>query len=238
MQSEKRNSVLIQVENLTLRRQGHVVIDHLSMDLPQTGLMVLLGANGAGKSSLLKLMAGVSQASEGAIHMPESADIAWVPEPASFYRHLTVCEQLLLQADLLRISQPFKAVKDVMVDWGLISVEHQLTTHLSLGYRQRLSIACALLGPIDVLLLDEPMNGMDPDLMVKFKQFLAHFKQHKLVVLATHLMAEISDLTDQAWIMHQGRLLDQRVYIQPATATQLLQFYQSSLSNWQQEAMS
>lgn len=224
----------IQLHNITVQRQGRVLIDDISLSLPKSGLWVLLGANGAGKSSLLRLLAGVSRATSGQIELSETLQIGWMAEPARFYRQLTVLEQLRLQANLLNLDDAEQAVQRVLVEWGLKSVENQLTDSLSLGYRQRLSLAGALLAPTNVLLLDEPMNGMDPELMKHFKAFIESFKQHNLVLMATHLMAEVSELTDCAIVMHQGQLIAQQNFEdQSVTAVDLLHFYQNSLVDWQ-----
>ena len=227
------DSDLIKLQNLTVRRHGRVLIENINATLPKAGLVVLLGANGAGKSSLLRLLAGVSAASKGQLYVPSDLSIGWMPEPARFYRHLTVIEQLKLQADLLNIRSADQAVQRVLCAWDLKPVSHQLTHHLSLGYRQRLSLAQAVLAPVDVLLLDEPMNGMDPDLMQQFKAFIAQFKLHKLVLMATHLMAEVSELTDWAMVMHQGQVLTQKDFRQQkVTAVDLLHFHEHSLAGW------
>jgi len=231
------DSAIIKVQNLTLRRQGRVLIDDLNVSFPANGLVALLGANGAGKSTLLRVLAGVSKASEGSLYCANELTIGWMPEPARFYRQLSVEEQLLLQADLLALSDPEQAVHKVLTEWRLDAVRNQRTEHLSLGYRQRLSLAQALLAPVDVLLLDEPMNGMDPELMQQFKHFLADFKQHKLVLMATHLMAEVSELTDRVTVMHQGQLLAQlNDHQKTLSAVDLMRFYQNSLLAWQKAA--
>ncbi|KAA3641671.1 MAG: ABC transporter ATP-binding protein [Proteobacteria bacterium] len=232
--NKNNDSTVIRMNNLTLQRQGHCLINDINLQLPASGLVVILGANGAGKSSLLRLLAGVSTETSGQVEFPDDLQIGWMAEPARFYRQLSVLEHLRLQADLLDLANSEQAVQRVLDTWGLKMVENQLTDHLSLGYRQRLSLAGALLAPVDVLLLDEPMNGMDPDLMQQFKAFLADFKQHKLVVMATHLMAEVGALTDWAIVMHQGRILAQQdCQQQTMTAVALLQFYQHSLTDWQ-----
>jgi ABC-type multidrug transport system ATPase subunit len=230
-------SAIIKVKNLTLRRQGRVLIDNLNVSFPANGLVALLGANGAGKSTLLRVLAGVSKATEGSLYRANELTIGWMPEPARFYRQLSVEEQLLLQADLLALPDPEQAVHKVLTEWRLEIVKNQRTEHLSLGYRQRLSLAQALLAPVDVLLLDEPMNGMDPDLMQQFKRFIADFKQHKLVIMATHLMAEVSELTDRVMVMHQGQLLAQlNDHQKTLSAVDLMRFYQDSLVAWQKAA--
>lgn len=230
-----KDSDIIQLHDLTVRRRGRVLIDGLNASFPATGLVVLLGANGAGKSSLLRLLAGVSEAGRGEINCAPGIKIAWMPEPVRFYGQLTVLQHLRLQADLLALADSERAVQKVLTEWHLDGVKQQRTEHLSLGYRQRLSLAQALLAPVDVLLLDEPMNGMDPDLMQQFKAFLSEFKQHHLVIMATHLMAEVGPLTDRAMVMHQGQLLaQQNRQQQPMTAVDLLHFYQHSLADWYQ----
>lgn len=230
---------LVHLENVCWRRNGRNLLHEIELFLPDHGLVLLLGANGAGKSSLLKILAGVSQVSSGKIHSQDMARVGWMPEPARFYDYLTVREHMFLQADLLALNNPETSVNTLMEQWQLMEVNDYLAKHLSLGYRQRLSLAMALLGQPKVLLLDEPMNGMDPSLLQHFKAFLADIKKHTLVLMATHLLAEASDLADHCIVMHQGALLSHRSYQQsPVAGDALLTFYRDSLAQWQQQELS
>ena len=237
--TEPPQNMLIELDNLSVIRQGHHLLRNIQLSLPAQGLVVVLGANGAGKSSLLRVLAGVSEATAGTIRYRSDVRIGWMPEPASFYPQLTVHEQLLLWADLQAVEQAQTAVEQMMTDWGLVGVRNQTTLHLSLGYRQRLSLAMALLPAVDVLLLDEPMNGMDPDLMQQFKNRLTELKQRHLVILVTHLMAEVSVLSDWVLVMQQGQIiLQQDVRTQNIDAVGLMNIYQQAFQQWQQQLKS
>jgi|SRR5690554_1531875 len=227
---------LVHLQNVSWQRNGRTLLHKVELLLPESGLVLFLGANGAGKSSLLKLLAGVSQVSSGKILSQATARIGWMPEPARFYDYLTVREHMFLQADLLALKNPLSAVNGLMEEWQLLEVDDYLAKHLSLGYRQRLSLAMALLGQPNVLLLDEPMNGMDPSLLQQFKIFLSATKNQTLVLMATHLLAEASDLADHCIIMHQGALLNYRSYQEsPVAGDALFRFYRDSLAQWQQQ---
>ncbi len=230
---------LLHLENVSWQRNGRTLLHEVELLLPDHGLVLFLGANGAGKSSLLKILAGVSQVSTGEIHNQVSAIVGWMPEPARFYDYLTVREHMFLQCDLLALENAEAAVNTLMEQWQLTEVDDYLAKHLSLGYRQRLSLAMALLGQPKILLLDEPMNGMDPSLLQHFKTFLADIKKHTLVLMATHLLAEASDLADHCIVMHQGALLNHCSFQQsPIAGDALLTFYHDSLAQWHQQELS
>ena len=195
----------MKLNQVFLKRSKQIILDHLQLELPAQGVVVLLGANGAGKSSLLAVMAGLSEIDAGELDRGDIKQAFLMPEPASFYPHLTVREQLQFVAALNDVSNASKQVEQQLDQWHLLPVADKLTQHLSLGYRQRLSLAQLDLVDAD-LLLDEPMNGMDPDLLQAFKQRLKQWQQHKLVVMATHIMHEAQAHADWVVVMAAGQV--------------------------------
>ncbi len=196
----------MKLNQVFLKRSKQIILDHLQLQLPTQGVVVLLGANGAGKSSLLAVMAGLSEIDGGELDRGGIKQAFLMPEPASFYPHLTVREQLQFVAGLNQVNDAKEQVERQLDQWQLLPVADKLTQHLSLGYRQRLSLAQLDLVDADLLLLDEPMNGMDPDLLQAFKQRLKQWQQHKLVVMATHIMHEAQAHADWVVVMAAGQV--------------------------------
>ncbi len=200
----------LKLKALSLTRSVQNILTDLTVELPTPGVTVLLGANGAGKSSLLKVLAGIIEPSTGEIEVGGLKTFAYMPEPANFYPNLTVCEQLEFVSTLYNGNN--ERVKQAIDTWQLGNQVNKLTKHLSLGYRQRLSLAQLSVADADLLLMDEPMNGMDPVVMQTFKQQIKQWCQTKAVIMATHIMHEAQAMADWVAIMHQGRIIHTTEY--------------------------
>ncbi|MCX7555202.1 ABC transporter ATP-binding protein [Marinicella sp. S1101] len=200
----------MKLKALCLNRSKHKILSNLSLSLPNPGLTALIGANGAGKSSLLRVLAGLSQASSGSINFAGLRHVFLLPEPASFYPQLTVNEQLSFVADLFGASA--NQVNQAINLWQLDEQHKKLTKHLSLGYRQRLSLAQLTVTDADLLLMDEPMNGMDPAVMDVFQQQINQWRKSKVILMATHIIHEAQAMADWVVVMHQGQVLYSAAY--------------------------
>ncbi len=210
----------LKLNKLCLTRSNQKILHGVDVELPTPGVTVLLGANGAGKSTLLNILAGVTQADSGQIDAPSQNKACLMPEPAVFYPHLTVEEQLKYVAELFGVDGGVASVIDL---WQLNSEAKKLTRHLSLGYRQRLSLAQLMVSQADLLLLDEPMNGMDPEVMAVFKQQMDIWRQSKTIIMATHIMHEAQNMADWVVIMHQGQVIQSSAYQHEMSFNELYQ---------------
>lgn len=188
-------------------RSKQKILDQLHAEWPDAGLVVLLGANGAGKSSLLNILAGVDVPDSGQVLMRPNLTKFLMPEPAKFYPNLTVSEQLALVAHISNQQMTKATMQALLSDWQLTAMADKLTQHLSLGYRQRLSLAQLELSAADVLLMDEPMNGMDPKVMSVFKEKIMDWKTDKSIIMATHILHEAESMADWVVVMEQGRII-------------------------------
>ncbi len=206
LSKEKQPFLLVNQLFVSTGKQARVV--DFSHAFFQQSLTVLIGSNGAGKSSLLGALAGVVQKDSGQVtfdKQPEGRKMAFLPAPAMFYSHLTVQEQLAFHAGrfgLLPIN-----IKQAMEQWQLKDRAHQRTNRLSLGYRQRLALAQVWMQRPDCILLDEPMNGMDIELMGLFKSQLKVWKQHACIIMASHLLDQVDDVADHWVAMSRGQSL-------------------------------
>lgn len=220
----------MKLKQLCLTRSNKLILNNLTVELPGTGVTVLLGANGAGKSSLLNVVAGISELSSGHLQLEKNTVVSLMPEPAVFYPQLTVQEQLAFVATLYEVDQVDESVSLAIETWQLAEVKHVLTKHLSLGYRQRLSLAQLSVSHADLWLMDEPMNGMDPDVLAVFKTQIKAHKQTKAIIMATHIMHEAQELADWVVVMHQGQAIHSAAYDQQ---TQFYELYQQTIKEHQ-----
>jgi len=212
MNQSLHSAKFMKLNQLCLTRSGQKILDQIDDVWPTTGVVVLLGANGAGKSTLLDIISGVKNADSGQVEHQQERSKFLMPEPASFYPYLTVKEQLEFVTELTGGQFESQQLTEVMDVWQLHQVAHKLTKNLSLGFRQRLSLAQLALSNSDILLLDEPMNGMDPDILSVFKQQVLQWKQTKLIVMATHIMHEAQVLADWVVVMFQGKIIKSQAY--------------------------
>ncbi len=202
----------MKLNQLLLKRSGQIILNDIEDSWPEQGVVVLLGANGAGKSTLLEVISGVKEADSGDVILSSEKKSFLMPEPASFYPYLSVREQLSFVDGLIEKEVKQKKIDEVMGVWQLTQVADKLTKHLSLGFRQRLSLAQLSLSESDILLLDEPMNGMDPEIMSVFKSQISSWKKTKLIIMATHIMHEAQLLADWVVVMYQGQIVRSEPY--------------------------
>ncbi|VAW47334.1 hypothetical protein MNBD_GAMMA02-516, partial [hydrothermal vent metagenome] len=220
----------MKLKQLCLSRSKQMILHDLNAQLPSTGVTVLLGANGAGKSTLLNVLAGISELDSGTLQLAANTSVCLMPEPAVFYPQLTVVEQLNFVANLFGQNFDPSCIEAALDVWQLQAVKDKLTQHLSLGYRQRLSLAQLTVAAADLWLLDEPMNGMDPEVLSVFKQQIEALKLSKGIIMATHIMHEAQELADWVVVMHQGQIIYSEAY---DNGTPFHELYQQSIQDHQ-----
>lgn len=211
--------VLVTVEGLSRRYGPTPVVENLSFTLRRGQVLGLLGLNGAGKSTTLRMLAGVLAPDAGRIviagadllDQPRQARraLGYLPEQPPLYRELTVDEQLRYSARLhgldRRTSQA--AVARVKEQCGLGAVGRRLTGQLSKGYRQRVGIAQALAHDPAVLILDEPTAGLDPLQTRELRALISDLGRQHGVILSTHLLPDVQAACSHVQILRTGRLV-------------------------------
>ena len=233
LESRKNKAKPMKLKEIYLSRSRQVILRNLNAEFPSTGVTVLLGANGAGKSSLLNAISGISALDSGEVQVSGGTSVCLMPEPAVFYPHLKVHEQLSFTAELFEVENPQQHIAKAMKIWHLEAMKNKLTQHLSLGYRQRLSLAQLTVSQADLWLLDEPMNGMDPEVLTVFKQQVLKFKSSVAIIMATHIMYEAQELADWVVVMHQGQIIYSEAY---DNSTSFYELYQQAIQSNQQAA--
>ena len=190
-------------------------IKDVSLQIPKGAIYGLLGPNGSGKSTTLKMLTGLIKPSEGNITVfgerwqrKHLQRIGSLIESPALYGNLTAYENLLIHAKLRGI--PHTEIDEVLELIDLKQTGHKLASKFSLGMRQRLGIAIALLGNPDLLILDEPTNGLDPLGMEELRKLIRTFPQRGMtVILSSHLLSEVAQLVDHIGIINHGVLKHQ-----------------------------
>lgn len=204
---------------LTHRFGSDKVLDHVNLTVERGTIYGFLGPNGAGKTTTLKLATGLLRMQEGAVHIFGKSmashrlellrSIGTLIESPSLYAHLTARENLVLYQKIYRC--PAARITEVLERVGLAHTGSKKAGQFSLGMKQRLSIAIALLHAPRLLILDEPTNGLDPSGIVEVRELLKQLagQDGLTVLISSHLLAEIERLVSHVGIIHKGRILFQ-----------------------------
>ncbi len=211
---------VMETQNLTKRYQSATVVDHVNLHVPKGKIYGLLGRNGAGKTTIMKMMLQLVRPTEGTIrlfgagyreHMSDTYHkIGSMIETPGFYTNLTGQENLEILAMLQgKISK--EAVRDALAIVGLDKEKKKPFADYSLGMKQRLGIAAAIMHEPELLILDEPINGLDPIGISEIRQFLCELSHTKgiTVFISSHVLSEIEQIADMIGVMNEGRLVEE-----------------------------
>ena len=210
---------MIEVRNLVKKYGTHLAVDHLDFKLEAGRVYGFLGPNGAGKSTTMNIMTGYLGATEGQVIIgghdilrePEAAkrQIGYLPEQPPLYMEMTVREYLEFAAELKKVPRREReeAVDEVERLVKLRGVENRLIKNLSKGYRQRVGLAQAVLGYPDIIILDEPTVGLDPQQIVEIRELIRRLGRKHTVILSSHILAEVREVCDYILIISKGRLV-------------------------------
>lgn len=210
---------MIQVENLVKRYGGHTAVDDMSFDVECGKIYGFLGPNGAGKSTTMNVITGYLAADGGRVlidghdileePLAAKACIGYLPEVPPLYTDMTVWEFLLFAAELKGVPKKERKeqMEDLLVKLHLTEVKGRLIRNLSKGYKQRVGLAQALVGDPKVLILDEPMVGLDPKQIMEMRDLIKSLAGEHTVILSSHILSEISAICDHIMIVSQGKLL-------------------------------
>lgn len=207
------------VSALTIKYGKRVAVDDLSFDLADGEIVLLLGPNGAGKSTTLSAMAGAIVPSAGTISVgdqnlataPRSArkHVGFADQPPALYEYFTVAEHVGFIAEARGATADDAAT--VLADLGLSKIAGRPCRELSFGMRQRVGLAAALVGPIQLALLDETLNGLDPHASRSARATLrAAAARGTAVLMSTHLLGVAEHMCDRILIMDKGKLVHDR----------------------------
>lgn len=211
---------IVETSGLCKRYSGHPVVNQVSLSVPEGSVYGFIGPNGAGKSTTMKMLLGLLKPSSGTIQligqtMDEKNRLELLRQTGSLiespscYGHLTGEENLQIVADLKSV--PEKDIDRVLEIVDLNSVRRRKVKQYSLGMRQRLGIAQALLGNPRLLILDEPTNGLDPAGIQEMRSLISEMPQRcgATVLISSHLLSEMEHMVDQVGIINHGKLIFQ-----------------------------
>jgi ABC-type multidrug transport system ATPase subunit len=211
---------IIETNNLTHRfSEKEIVLNEIAIQVPEGSIYGFLGPNGAGKTTTLKLILGLLKKQQGTIsvfgkpfnenRIEILKNIGSLIEAPSLYAHLTASENLLIWQKVFQC--PKERINEVLQIVGLENTGKKKAGKFSLGMKQRLSIAVALLHKPSLLILDEPTNGLDPSGIIEMRQLLIKINQEEKVtiVISSHLLMEIEKLVTHIGIINKGSILFQ-----------------------------
>jgi ABC-2 type transport system ATP-binding protein len=210
---------VVSLEGLSKRYGPHLAVDDVSFDVGHREVMGLLGPNGSGKTTILRILTGYLRPSAGTVRVAgfdvvrdgraARRRVGYVPEDAPLYPHMRVNEFLEFMGRLRGLdgSRLRAAIGSASERLGLMDVGETIIGRLSRGYRQRVCLAQAVLHGPDLLVLDEPTNGLDPRQIIEFRELIRGLADQCSIVVTSHILAEIARLADRVAILLGGRLL-------------------------------
>ena len=185
------------------------VLREVTLEIPEGQVVGLLGPNGAGKSTLMKILLGLWRADSGNVEVPER--IGYLPENNPLYEEMYVSEYLRFMAEMTQIGDWRLEIEDLIERVGLTPERKKHIRELSKGYRQRVGLAQALLGDPQLLILDEPTTGLDPNQLVEIRALIRSLGKERTVILSTHIMQEVREMCDRVVILDHGEVKADRM---------------------------
>lgn len=210
---------MIQVRNITKKYGSFLAVDDISFEVKDNEIIGFLGPNGAGKSTTMNMITGYIEPTSGKILVngkdiskePNKVkkQIGYMPENVPLYQELTVKEFVNYMADLKGINRKEKRekVSKIIEEVGLANVQKKLIRNLSRGYKQRVSLAGALIGEPEVLILDEPTVGLDPKQITEIRELIKKLGKSHTVILSSHILSEVSQICEKVVIINKGKIL-------------------------------
>jgi ABC-2 type transport system ATP-binding protein len=205
----------IEVNNISKSYGTQKALDTISFSIKKGEIVGFLGPNGAGKSTLMKILttyihadsgqATVNGNDVGTAQKAVQQSVGYLPEHNPLYLDLYVREYLAFNADVYKV--PKSRIEEVIELTGLSSESHKKIAQLSKGYRQRVGLANALLHNPDVLILDEPTTGLDPNQLTEIRNVIKNVGKDKTVFLSTHIMQEVEAICDRVIIINNGKIV-------------------------------
>ena len=210
---------MIEVKNVTKKYGKLVAVDDISFTINDGEIVGLLGPNGAGKSTTMNMLTGFIEQTEGDIIIdgynmlkkPKKAkkEIGYMPEGVPLYSDLTVKEFITYMAEIKNVSKKERKekVEKIIEKTGLKEVQNKLTKNLSRGYKQRVSMAGALVGEPKILILDEPTVGLDPKQITEIRNLIKKLGKTHTVILSSHILSEVSQICNKVIIINKGKIV-------------------------------
>ena len=210
---------MIEVKNVAKKYGNFVAVDNISFNIKEGEIIGLLGPNGAGKSTTMNMITGFIEQTEGEIIIdgydmlkkPKKAkkEIGYMPEGVPLYTDLTVKEFVSYMAQIKKVDRKIRKeqIEKTIEETGLKDVEKKLIKNLSRGYKQRVSMAGALVGKPKILILDEPTVGLDPKQITEIRELIKKLGKTHTVILSSHILSEVSQICNKVIIINKGKIV-------------------------------
>ncbi len=210
---------MIEVKNITKRYGKAVAVENISFTIEDGEIVGLLGPNGAGKSTTMNILTGFLEQTEGEVIIdgfdtlkkPKKAkkEIGYMPEGVPLYTDLTVKEFVTYMAEIKQVDKKSRKekVEKIIEQTGLKDVEKKLIKNLSRGYKQRVSMAGALVGEPKILILDEPTVGLDPKQITEIRNLIKELGKTHTIILSSHILSEVSQICNKVIIINKGKIV-------------------------------
>ena len=194
----------IHIEHLNKYIGKQHVLKDICLTINDGEVVGLLGPNGAGKSTLMKIMVGVWNATNGEVQVPKS--IGFLPEQNPLYEDMYVREYLRFFVGLRKQSYTTPLVEELIERVGLQREANKKIGQLSKGYRQRVGLAQAMIGDPELLILDEPTTGLDPNQLEDIRALIREMGEERTVILSTHILQEVKQMCTRVVIIDHGEI--------------------------------
>ena len=208
----------VKVQNLTKLYHQQTALDHISLEIQKGEIVGLLGPNGAGKTTMMRSIAGSLSFDEGKIWVNgidnqeypfrTKSMIGYLPENNPLYLDMYVKEYLSFVADIHHIDK--RGISQIIEKVGLEEEQAKKIHQLSKGYKQRVGLAQAIIFNPEILILDEPTNGLDPNQIIEIRRLISELGKEKTVILSTHIMQEVEALCSRVILLDKGKILQDR----------------------------
>lgn len=210
---------MIEVKHLTKKYGKTIAVEDISFSIKEGEIVGLLGPNGAGKSTTMNMLTGFIEQTEGEIIIdgydtlkkPKKAkkEIGYMPEGVPLYTDLTVREFVQYMAEIKQVDRKTRKekVNQIIEQTGLKDVEKKLIKNLSRGYKQRVSMAGALVGTPKILILDEPTVGLDPKQITEIRNLIKKLGKTHTIILSSHILSEVSQICNKVIIINKGKIV-------------------------------
>ncbi len=205
----------IEVSSVTKIYDSQKALNNISFSIDEGSIVGFLGPNGAGKSTMMKILTGYINPTEGTVfvnginvlenRIEAQKNIGYLPENNPLYTEMYVKEYLQFQASIYKVTK--ENIVEIIKKVGLTPEVHKKIGQLSKGYQQRVGLAAALLHNPEVLILDEPTTGLDPNQLVDIRALIKEIGKNKTVLFSTHIMQEVEAVCDRVIIIKKGEIV-------------------------------
>ncbi|HFI0150911.1 TPA: ATP-binding cassette domain-containing protein [Streptococcus suis] len=203
-------NVLLRIENMSKIYGQQAAVDQVSFAIQRGEICGLVGQNGAGKTTLIRILSGLIFPTTGQLVFPKPVKMGAIIESPTLYPNLSAWDNLMYAALQLSLENPKERIQQVLNLVGLGDVDRKKKVkNFSLGMRQRMSIALAIIDFPEFLILDEPINGLDPSGIKEVRDIILHLRDEygMTVLISSHILSELELLADRFVIMHKGKVI-------------------------------